>query len=198
VDLIEYAPPRGTKTHPFLDCIRMMTHDEFAGLVWSVKRHGLRDPIARDQNGVIVDGRCRLMACIAAGIKPRFKTVEIDGDPRDFIISANLLRTHLNTSQKAMERAEVERWLPEPDPEFSTLVLPEARAVLEYDDLTRAIGAGQIHLAQAYDTALERNRQTALAIEEGRRLAQFRSRSPHLAIRVVDHHTLPFGSMPGR
>ena len=168
---IVWQSPPGIKTHPFLDIIPMMTEDEFAGLVWSVKKHGLHVPIARDQAGVIIDGRCRLMACIVAGIEPRFKTVEIEDDDaaRDYVASVNLYNVYRSPSQKAIARAIEERELTEPDPELSALVLPEAREILEHNEpLAISVLRGNLTLTKAYEELLRQRRERELAAEEFR------------------------------
>jgi hypothetical protein len=89
--LVSYEPPPGTKTHPLLDIVPMMTEEEFASLVRSIRRLGQMRPIARTSDGTILDGRCRLMACLAAGVEPRFQTVDPE-DPEGFIFSVNCMR----------------------------------------------------------------------------------------------------------
>src|SRR5215472_6254753 len=115
---IKFEPPPGTKTNPYLDCFPVMTEHEFAGLVWSVKRRGgLIYPISRDKDGVILDGRCRLMACLVIDIEPTFETIDLgDRDPLDFIVAMNLLRMHHTRSQVAIAEAILETLLEEPDP----------------------------------------------------------------------------------
>jgi hypothetical protein len=61
---------KAIKTHPALDCIPLMTDDEFARLVWSIRKIGLIHPIVQDENGRILDGRCRYLACEIAGVEP--------------------------------------------------------------------------------------------------------------------------------
>jgi hypothetical protein len=185
---IAYEPPPGTKTNPYLDCFPMMTEHEFAGLVWSVKRRGgLLCPISRDKDGVILDGRCRLMACLATGIEPKFETVDLgDEDPLDFIIRKNLLRAHRTPSERAIADAITETWLKEPDPEFSALVFPEARLVLKYEYLAEAVKAGTLSIGAAYQKALEQKKEAALIVEHAERLERFRKEAPFLAIQVDD------------
>jgi len=185
--LIKFEPPPGTKTSPYLDCFRMMTEHEFAGLVWSVKRWGgLLCPISLDQDGVILDGRCRLMACLVTGIEPTFETIDLgDEDPRDFIIRKNVIRAHHTPHQRAIAEAILETLL-EPDPEFSALVLPEARVVLEFPELAEAVKQGTMGLPQAYEQALACKQEAAHRREQAARLERFRKESPCLAMRVDD------------
>jgi ParB-like chromosome segregation protein Spo0J len=71
--------------------------DELAA---DVKKHGLLVPIELLDSKVL-DGRRRLLACIKAGVEPRFKAVKVD-DPVAYVLSLNLHRRHLTTSQWAM------------------------------------------------------------------------------------------------
>lgn len=51
------------------------------------------------------DGRNRYAACLAAGVESRTRT--FDGDPLAFVISENVLRRHLNESQRDMFAARL-------------------------------------------------------------------------------------------
>jgi hypothetical protein len=147
---IAYEPPPGTRTHPLLDLFPMMTEREFAGLTYSIKKHGQVMPISRDKTGVILDGRCRFMACMAAGVEPKFETVDLkddDDDVRSFIVSANIARMHHNPSQQAIAEALVVGR----DPENPIQALPEARLVAEHPDLVQEVMAGRNGLNGAYE-----------------------------------------------
>ena len=69
-----------------------MEGEPFDELVADIKENGLRDPIVL-QDGKILDGRNRFLACEAAGVKPEFKTYE-GGDPLRFVPS----QTHIIVS----------------------------------------------------------------------------------------------------
>ena len=63
--------------HPKLDlAVPWMTDNEFVGLVWSMKRSGLLDPIVVDGD-ILIDGRCRLVACRLAGRRAALQAVPI-------------------------------------------------------------------------------------------------------------------------
>lgn len=99
---VTYEPPSGMEIHPALNCFPMMTEDEFARLVWSIRKIGLIHPIVKDKaTGMILDGRCRLKACEVAGIEPRL------APPKDrvaaYLFGANVARRHLpSEGQRAM------------------------------------------------------------------------------------------------
>jgi hypothetical protein len=179
--VVLFEPPPGMKVHPVVDAIRMMNRDEFARLVWSVKRNGLRNPISLTVDGVLLDGRNRLMACRMAGVEPRFETVDPE-DPVAFICSKNIQRTHHTPSQCAVMDALFED-LYRDDPDCPIRVSPEARLVARYDDLVKLVFAGS-SLAEAHGRALDRQREEVLAVKEAERLAHLRTEAPYLAIRV--------------
>ena len=87
------------REHPAAAIFPLMSGTDFDELVADVKANGLRDPITTYRD-TILDGRNRLRACEAAGIEPRFKEWTGD-DPIAFVISCNLHRRHLNTTQRA-------------------------------------------------------------------------------------------------
>lgn len=74
-------------------------------LAADIKEHGLLIPI-EIMDGKIVDGRRRSLACRLAGVEPTVRHVSPD-DAVQYVLSLNLHRRHLTTSQRAMVAAEV-------------------------------------------------------------------------------------------
>ena len=88
--------------HPLADCFPLIEGDDFQALVGSIIANGQRDPIVLF-DGMILDGRNRYRACLQAGVEPR--TTEFNGtfnDARWLVIDTNIMRRHLDTSQRAM------------------------------------------------------------------------------------------------
>ena len=85
--------------HPVAAMFPMMSDDELAELVASIKANGLLNPIITDR-----DGRNRYAACKAAKVEPRFEVY--DGDPAVYALAANLARRSLTKGQKAMITAK--------------------------------------------------------------------------------------------
>jgi hypothetical protein len=105
--------------HPYADVFNLIAGSEFEQLVEDVRKHGLRDRIVL-YDGMILDGRNRYRAAIAAGLlsedddpddRPahfqRFVSA-VDGDPIAFVISKNIFRRHLTVAQRSYAMAEVE------------------------------------------------------------------------------------------
>jgi ParB-like chromosome segregation protein Spo0J len=88
--------------HPLADCFPLIEGDDFKALVGSILANGQREPIVLFE-GMILDGRNRYRACLEAGVEPR--TQEFSGTfdaARKLVIDSNIMRRHLDTSQRAM------------------------------------------------------------------------------------------------
>jgi hypothetical protein len=205
------------KTHPILDYIPLMTHDEFDRLVWSIRKIGLVDDIVGDESGRILDGRCRFLACEIANVEPRL------APPKDAIVAylfaKNIARRHLNEGQRAIITILMEQQLENDDgfldfilaanfqrrhltpnelriadamveePDYpEKLVIPEARLIVRHHDLAEQVCRG-LSLGEAHRQATEREQEAAKRAEDQRRLGQLRGEAPFLAAQV-DEGTL--------
>jgi hypothetical protein len=96
------------KVHPIANIFPMMSDEEFAGLKADIEANGVRDDIVF-QNGLLIDGRNRMAACIALGIEWEGHAAELDPDTNAvaYIVSHNIHRRHLTESQRAMIAAEI-------------------------------------------------------------------------------------------
>lgn len=93
--------------HNVANIFPMMTQQEMESLKEDISKNGLREPIYL-HDGKIIDGRNRFIACLEIGIKPIFRNYEgPENELIDFVISLNLHRRHLNTSQKACLAVEI-------------------------------------------------------------------------------------------
>ena len=87
------------KIHPAAEIFPMLSDEELDSLAVDIKTHGLRHPLVMHDRELL-DGRNRLAACKMAGVAPLF--VEYEGDsPVSFVISVNLQRRQLDTTQRA-------------------------------------------------------------------------------------------------
>ena len=93
--------------HEAADWFPLLEGPAFDDLVENIRRFGLREPIVMTADGKLLDGRNRYRACLAAGVEPEFRTFRGPGKAFQYVISANLHRRHLTTSQRAMIAAKI-------------------------------------------------------------------------------------------
>lgn len=94
--------------HPVADVFPLIAGAEFDALVADVAAHGLHIPIVLHHDGRILDGRNRYRACQAAGVEPVFETWA--GEPGSevaYVVSLNLNRRHLDTTQRSIVAARI-------------------------------------------------------------------------------------------
>lgn len=87
--------------HPACLILPEMEREDYERLKEDISGFGLRHPITLYQ-GKILDGRHRYRACLELGINPVFEEWEGGSSIIEFVLGENLLRRHLNASQKAM------------------------------------------------------------------------------------------------
>ena len=92
------------------DIFPLMSDDEFEALKSDMKAHGQREPIVLHE-GRIVDGRNRYRACQELKLVPNTRDWDGVGSLVSFIISSNLHRRHLTSSQRAAVALEIEPML---------------------------------------------------------------------------------------
>jgi ParB-like chromosome segregation protein Spo0J len=87
--------------HSVASIFPLMAEHELEELANDIRSHGLREPIwlHADQ---IIDGRNRYLACQIAGVEPAYREWDGNGSLVAFVVSLNLHRRHLDTSQRAM------------------------------------------------------------------------------------------------
>ncbi len=90
-----------TKIHPAAEIFPMMSDEEYAGLKDDIKANKQQEPICY-WRGELIDGRNRLKACQELGIKIDSWELDKDADPVAYVLSRNLHRRHLSTSQRSM------------------------------------------------------------------------------------------------
>jgi hypothetical protein len=100
--MLARTPP---ESHPLANIFPLMEGEEFQALVDDIAAHGQREPIVMHE-GKILDGRNRDRASRQLGLEPRIEQFTGD-DPLAYVISLNLKRRHLNTSQRAMIAAQL-------------------------------------------------------------------------------------------
>lgn len=89
------------KVHPAADLLPMMSDEDIDALAKSILEQGLRQPIILTEDGHLLDGRNRVVACSRAGVAPTHEVFRGD-DPVAFVMALNMDRRHLNEGQKAI------------------------------------------------------------------------------------------------
>ncbi len=90
--------------HPYAEYFPLIEGKPFENLVKDIKENGQRESILiirKPGEIVIIDGRNRYRACLAAGVKPRFDEWDGKGDLLALVMSLNLTRRHLSPLQRA-------------------------------------------------------------------------------------------------
>lgn len=99
--------------HPLCSIFPRIPDDELQQLVDDIQQNGLREPIVLLDDQVL-DGRNRYHACLEAGVQAQFRAFgseKGDGtDPVAFVLSKNLRRRHLTSSQQAAAVAKAQDW----------------------------------------------------------------------------------------
>jgi N6-adenosine-specific RNA methylase IME4/ParB-like chromosome segregation protein Spo0J len=154
------------KFHPLADVLPLIEGAEFERLVADIAKNGLLNAITIHDD-MILDGRNRERACRAAGVEPVYAPFTGD-DPAAFVLSQNLARRHLGSSERAMVAARMAKlkWGQRADYAEGQICLSaaakschvsersvkSARAVLEHGtaELQEAVTRGRlaVHLAE--------------------------------------------------
>ena len=93
--------------HPTAKLIPPPTDEEYAGLKEDIEKHGQREPVIVTPDGLLLDGRSRHRACQELGKPTEIKVSH--ADPSAYlalVLSLNLHRRHLDSSQRAILVAE--------------------------------------------------------------------------------------------
>jgi N6-adenosine-specific RNA methylase IME4 len=93
--------------HEVANIFPLMRVDEFQALKDDIAEHGQREPIWLHTDGRIIDGRNRHRACSELGVEPECQVWDGKGSLIAFVVSLNLIRRHLDESQRAMVAAKL-------------------------------------------------------------------------------------------
>lgn len=103
------------KWHPFANLYPMMPDEEIDALADSIERIGQQEPVRLTQDGLVVDGRNRLVACRKRNIEPKVETLpELDDLELLHRVRAwNEDRRQLTPAQRAAAAAKADDLLKE-------------------------------------------------------------------------------------
>lgn len=93
--------------HEAADIFPLLNEADLDDLAHDIATNGQHEAILL-YDGMIIDGRNRYLACEIAGVEPRFE--EWEGEPEElvpFVMSLNLHRRHLTTSQRSLVAARL-------------------------------------------------------------------------------------------
>jgi hypothetical protein len=87
--------------HPACLLFPQVGKEELQEMADDIKENGLQNPIVLCDNQIL-DGRNRYLACEIADVEPRFVEWDGAGSPVEWVVSENLVRRHLTSSQRAV------------------------------------------------------------------------------------------------
>jgi hypothetical protein len=126
--------------HPLSAAFPSMSPQELSDLTDDIAQHGLRTPVVTYQ-GAVLDGWHRYTACLHASVDPRL--TEFNGeDPASFVLSLNMHRRNLTTTQRAAAVVSVSSWKPsgnQPKGEPGSPPLSNAQMAVLADTTERTI-----------------------------------------------------------
>ena len=85
--------------------IPFMTRAEYTSLWQDIRRNGLHNPIVLNNEGILMDGRMRLMACFETGVPARFELFT-PSDTIQFALSCNVHRKSYSDQEIKQIKAE--------------------------------------------------------------------------------------------
>ena len=97
---------RDFEVHPVAAMFPELPPEEYTNLRDDIEAHGVRFPVVVCGRW-LVDGRTRLRACRDLGFEPPVEELDEGTDVVEWIVSANVRRRHLSTSQRAVLAAQL-------------------------------------------------------------------------------------------
>lgn len=93
--------------HPVASIFPLLQGEEFEALKADIQTNGLIEPIWLHPDRRIIDGRNRYRACVETWTEPKFEIWNGQGSLVSFVLSLNLHRRHLDSSQRATVAVEI-------------------------------------------------------------------------------------------
>ena len=184
---------RRVRAHPVADIFPLLSDSEIETLAGDIKRNGQQEPvtlqITKGGAKVVVDGRNRLLACDRAGIAPKIAHLPRGMDPAAFIVSKNLCRRHMNSSERALVAARIVTLTASGRPSTSASIeaisqpkagdlmhvgrsqVQRAGAILGDEILEPVVEAGLVAVSDAYEIRTQKDeakRRAVAAVRSGK------------------------------
>jgi ParB-like chromosome segregation protein Spo0J len=157
--------------HPIALLLPAMSAEEYTALCNDIRERGLNNPIWLYENKIL-DGRHRYKACIEMKVEPRFQ-VYAGTTPVQFVLSENLHRRHLTSSQRGALAVEVEKYLAPPAAERQKTLAgtrPNRTSDLE-ETFPQGQQSAQKRSPQSRDQAAELVRTNSRYVSDAKKLA---------------------------
>lgn len=151
--------------HPVSEIFPLMDAEDIGKLAADIKENGLREKIWTF-GGKIIDGRNRFKACEIAGVPA--KSREYDGDASGlvkFVLSLNLHRRHLSSSQRSMVADKAATLEPGEKLDGDSNV---ANATLSQSDAAEMLGVSRDSVIRARKVREHADPAVAKAVEQGK------------------------------
>jgi hypothetical protein len=198
--------------HPLAQIFPEIEGPAFDALVKDIEARGQQEPALLYDGDKILDGKNRYRACEQLGIE--LKTRRYGGDdPIGFVLSANLHRRHLDTSQRAMVAASLAKLeigtnrhskKDGPSIEVAAQLLNVGRASVERAkivlnsgdaDLIKSVQAGETAVSDAAAQVQEQQQQQPTeqqqGVKKGRRKRKSKSGKPKTTVEYITPHDAP-------
>lgn len=150
------------EVHPAATLFPQMTDEEFRGLKADIQVNGQREDIVV-WCGKLIDGRHRLKACLELNINPSIAELDEDQDPWKYVISHNLHRRHLTTSQRAMVAGKLAT-LKEGRPSKETV----SNDTVSLDEAAKQLNIGRATAARGKTVQERGSESVKQAVEQGK------------------------------
>lgn len=161
------------EVHPAAEEWPMLEGEEYEAFREDIRRNGVRVRPVLDVEGLLVDGRNRIRACIDLGLDVEFDRLPPGTDVLDYIISLNLRRRQLNASQKSMYAEAIASLRPgRPRESGSTAGLTQEQAAERFGVSPRSIREARIVRENAAPEVVEAVQQGKLSVDAAAKLAK--------------------------
>ena len=101
---------RRAEAHPAAEAFPLPEDSAIQTLAENIQRNGLLTTVLLQRiegRDLVVDGRCRLLACERVDCTPSVRYINPEEDPIEVIVSTNPCRRHQSPSQRALAAARL-------------------------------------------------------------------------------------------